>query len=62
MAKKAKQMRKDWTVRIRCVVEKEIFCQDCTEHEARHDPWSYAHDEREIDQIDWTVLAVVENI
>jgi hypothetical protein len=40
---------------IECKVTKEVVCEGCTVEQARNDPWEYAVDEREIDQIDWEV-------
>jgi len=52
---------KDWTVRVRCVVTKELSCPDCTEEDARTNPFEMAEDEQEIDQQDWEVIDVKEN-
>jgi hypothetical protein len=48
----------NFTVRMRCVVEKEVECHECTEEEARQIPWDFAQDEREVQQMDWEVLDV----
>jgi hypothetical protein len=52
---------KDWTVKMRCVVIKEVYCPNCTEDDARNSPWDMAQDENEIEQTDWEVLDVKEN-
>lgn len=60
MAKSAKVIKKSWTVRLRCVVMKEVTCEDCTEQQARMDPFSHATDEIETEQVDWDVRSVKE--
>ena len=57
----AKQKCGSWIVRMECTVTKEVVCEDCTEEQARNDPWTFAVDEMEIDQIDWKVQSVKEN-
>ena len=61
MAKAKKEKKSSWIVRLRCVVTKEVVCDDCTEDEAKREPWEFSGDEREIDQVDWHVLSVEEN-
>jgi hypothetical protein len=51
----------NWYVKMRCVVMKDVLCVACTEEEARENPWEFAADETEIDQIDWEVLSVTED-
>lgn len=51
-------MSKQWIVRARCVIVKQIVCEGCTEEEARADPWAHAIDETELEQIDWDVTEV----
>ena len=58
--KQKKQQKQQWSVRLRCVVNKEVTCEGCTEEEARTNPWRYAVDEQEIDQSDWEVTSVEE--
>lgn len=50
-----------WIVRMKCEVTKEVTCDNCTEEEARNDPWEHATDEHEIDQVDWEVESVKSN-
>jgi hypothetical protein len=57
----AKKSKKNWKVRIECVVEKEIYCDNCTEEEAYKNPWAYATDEIEVNQSNWEVKFVKEN-
>jgi len=53
---------REWIVRLRCVVTKEIVCRCKTAEEARTNPWDYAEGpEIEVEQMDWEVLRVVEN-
>ena len=51
-------MKNQWIVRVRCVMVKEIVCEDCTKEEARANPWAHAIDETELEQIDWDVTEV----
>jgi hypothetical protein len=53
-------MKPQWIVRARCVIVKQIVCENCTEEEARDDPWEHAVDETEIEQIDWDVTQVTK--
>jgi hypothetical protein len=61
MARKKKEVLKDWTVTMRCVVIKEVYCPQCTEEDARNTPWDMAQDETETSQEDWQVVSVKEN-
>jgi len=49
-----------YLVRMRCVVIKHVYCEDCDEEEARHNPFDHAVDETEVDQVDWEVTSVEE--
>ena len=49
-----------WSVTARCVVQKSIICENCTEEEARKNPFEFAVDELETDQEDYTILSVEE--
>jgi hypothetical protein len=51
----------NWVVRMRCTVTKLVTCEDCTEEEARNNPFDHAVDEMEIDQVDWDVQSVTED-
>lgn len=53
--------KRNWIVRAECVILKDIYVEDCTEEEARNDPFKYSVDEAEVDQIDWTVKSVTAN-
>lgn len=51
--------KRNWILRLKCEVTKEIECEDCTEEQARADPWEHAvGDEIEIEQIDWEVIDI----
>lgn len=56
-----KPKKQDWIVRMKREVITDVYVQNCTEDEARNDPWSYVSDEKEIDQRDWEVLSVEPN-
>lgn len=56
-----KKPKGSWTVRMRCTVTKDVICENCTEEEARTDPFEHAVDEMEIDQRDYEVTDVREN-
>jgi hypothetical protein len=43
---------------MECKVTKEVYCVNCTEEQAKSDPFEHAVDEIEIDQIDYDVLSV----
>jgi len=62
MAKKRKtddaEPKGNWSLKIQCVVTKVVACENCTEAEARQNPWEHAVDEFEDDQIDWKVIAI----
>jgi len=53
-----KSKKGNWTVKIRAEVDKEVTCENCTEEEARNDPWEHAVDEIEIMQSSWEVKSV----
>ncbi len=61
MKKKTKPAKGSWIVRMQCVVTKDVYCENCTEEQARSNPFDYASDEREVDQIDWEIRSVQEN-
>ena len=53
--------KKDWIVRVRCTVTKDVYCENCTLAEARDEPFEHAVGETEVDREDWTVLTVEDN-
>jgi len=54
--------KREWIVTLRCVVEKEVCLDACTEEQAYNNPWEYSNNERETYMSDWEVLKVEENI
>lgn len=50
-----------WEVIVVCSVRKSIICENCTKEEAEKNPFDYAVDETELEQIDWDVERVKEN-
>ena len=62
MARK-KGKRSSWIVRLRCVVIRDVVCEDCTKEEALDDPLASVNDDAdEIELVDWEVLSVDENV
>jgi hypothetical protein len=57
-----KKNKSSWIVEMRCVVIKDVCCNDCTIEEAENNPWDFAVDESERYQEDWEVVKVTENI
>ena len=57
----AKAKKGSWVVQMKCTVTKTVVCEDCTEEDARTDPFEYAIDEQETSQIDYEVTSVEEN-
>lgn len=53
--------KKSWIVEMMCTVRKQVIVENCTEEEANENPWDYAVDETEIDQVDWEVIGIKEN-
>lgn len=53
--------KRSWVVRARCVVIKEIICDNCTKEEAMKDVWEHAVSEHESDQMDWEIVGVSPN-
>jgi hypothetical protein len=62
MARAKKERKGTFIVTMYCEVTKEVVVEDCTRSEAENNPWEYAVDESEIEQIDWKVTKVVESI
>ncbi len=53
--------KKNWIVRMECVITKDVYVDKCTFEEAHSNPWEHAVDEREIDMNNWEVKSVVPN-
>lgn len=58
---KKKAEKTNWIVRMTRTVTTDVYCDDCTEEQARNDPFEYSTDEVEIDQQDYEVKRVEEN-
>jgi hypothetical protein len=52
---------KTFTVDMICKVRKSVTCECENKEQAQNNPWEYAVDEREIDQIDYEVVNVSED-
>lgn len=64
MAKKPREPKGSWIVRMRRTITSEIVCDNCTEEQARSSPYTFAdahQDETEIDCHDFDVLSVEPN-
>ena len=46
---------------MKCEVIKDVYVSDCTEDDARTNPFEHSTDEREVDQLDWEVRSVEPN-
>ncbi len=53
--------KKNWNVEMECVVSKDVHLSNCTEEEARADPWHYSDDERENGMSDWEIISIKED-
>lgn len=56
--KKKDDGKGNWIVTMRCVVTKSVYLEGCTEEEASNNPWEFAVDEHEVEQIDWDVMRI----
>lgn len=54
--------KRSWVVQVRCLVLKELVCENCTKEDAESLPFDFAEDEREIDRLDFDVVSVEENL
>lgn len=52
---------RQWIVRVQATVTKDVYCEDCTEKQATRDPFNYATEIQELEQIDWKVVDVMHN-
>jgi len=46
---------------MKCEVTKDVYCENCTEEEARNNPFEHSTEEVEVDQCDYEVRSVEEN-
>lgn len=51
-------MKQFYNVEMICTVRKLVTVECDNEQTAKNDPWEYATDEMEIDQINWEVVGV----
>lgn len=60
MARKraSKPVKGAWIVKMRCTITKSVYCVDCTEEEARTNPFDHAIEETETGQEDYEVQSV----
>lgn len=56
-----KDKKRRWLVTMKCLVTKVVCCEDCTEEQARSEPFDHGVDEQETSQEDWTILSVEPN-
>lgn len=52
---------RNWIVRVKCEVTKEVICFDCTQEQAKKNPFQYAEEERETGQQNWKVTSIEPN-
>ncbi len=53
------KLKGNWVVMLKRTVTTQLYCEDCTEDEARDDPWEHATgDDVELDCIDEDVIDV----
>lgn len=55
------EQKQNWIVRVKCVVHKDVFVDNCTEDQARSSPWEFSSGELEVDMSDWDVKSVEPN-
>lgn len=53
-----KKKKGNWVVKARCVVDKEIYCENCTKEEAV----LYSLEELKIQMVDWEIDSVKESV
>ncbi len=59
---RTKPVKGSWVVRMEVTKTIDVVCENCTEDEARENPWEHVvGDELEIEQRDWEVTSVKEN-
>lgn len=51
---------KQFDVTMKCIVYKAVTVECETIEQARENPWDYAVDEMEMDQVDWEILSIKE--
>lgn len=53
--------KKNWIVRMKCEVLKDIYVDNCTEEEARNNTFKYSTGEQEVELFNWEVTSVEPN-
>lgn len=53
--------KRNWIVRMECVVIKDVYADNCTEEEARANPFEHSVKEEEVDQRDWEFKSIEPN-
>ena len=56
-----RESKGSWIVTLRAVVTYSVVCDDCTEDDARNEPFSHAVEEHVEDLRDWEVERVEAN-
>ena len=56
-----KQAKQSWVFKVECLVTKSVVLENCTEEEARNNPWSFAVEETETGMIDWEFINLEPN-
>lgn len=54
--------KSNWIVRVKAVVIKDVYCENCTEEAAHTEPFKHAESEEEVEQQDYEVVSVEENL
>lgn len=50
-----------WIVRVKVVSIRELVCDDCTEEQARDNPYDHAVSDDEVHQEDWQIQDIKPN-
>ena len=61
MARQTRKPFESWIVLVEMKVIKELYCDNCSEADARSNPLGRATDEQELDVIDYRVISVMAN-
>lgn len=56
-----KEANRNWIVRMKCTVLKDVYVDDCTGEQARTNPFEFASKEQDVDMLDWDVKSVEPN-
>jgi hypothetical protein len=50
-----------YEVQVRCVIERTVICENCTEEQARENPFEFAVEESYGEVVDYEVKSVTES-